>query len=47
VDCHANSPCIDWEEDKKEENDQTLSSHEFVLDKIINDVNIANHSSYI
>jgi hypothetical protein len=40
-DHRANSPSVDWEEDKKEENDQTLSIHESVLDKIINDTNNA------
>jgi hypothetical protein len=34
VDHQPNSPCVDWEEDKKEENDQTLSSHESVLDNV-------------
>jgi hypothetical protein len=41
LDHRANSLSVDWEEDKKEENDQTLSSHESVLDKIINDTNNA------
>jgi hypothetical protein len=42
LDHHAIFPSVDWKEDKKEENDQTLSSHESVLDKIINDDNNAN-----
>jgi hypothetical protein len=41
LDHRANSPSVDWEEDKKEENDQTLSSQESVLDKIINYANNA------
>ena len=35
----VNSSCVDWEEQKKEENEQALSSHESVLDKIIKAVN--------
>jgi hypothetical protein len=35
----VNSSCVDWEEQKKEENEQALSIHESVLDKIIKAVN--------